>query len=63
MMTVGCGKLMQVLEVLVVAALAVYCPMESHCAHVVIWRHGQRHSFMQRPVHPSFGQVKTVVDG
>ena len=21
------------------------------------------HSFMQRPVHPSFGRVKTVVDG
>ena len=24
---------------------------------------GGMHSFMQRPVHPSFGRVKTIVDG
>ena len=27
------------------------------------WVNGWVHSFMQRPVHPLFGLVKTVVDG
>ena len=43
------------------STIAVYTIWYSTIVVYIIWYTGQ--AFMQRPVHPSFGRVKLVMDG
>ena len=51
------------LELIVIFKVFVSLYMCKQCVSGCIYYVYVIHSFMQRPVHPSFGQVKTALDG